>query len=98
MLKKWFETFYDHKVSLRERMFLLVTSICMVALILILSMGRSLENLLLLVVSFVVILMIVKVSIRKRCINRGGHGDHHIALIALSGEFFYSGRVLQRDA
>ena len=32
MLKKWLEIIYDHKVSLRERMFRLITGISMVAL------------------------------------------------------------------
>ena len=36
MLKKWFDIIYDHRISLRERMFRLVTGICMIALIIIL--------------------------------------------------------------
>ena len=40
MLKKWFEIIFDHRISLRERMFRVVTGICMLALVCILSMGR----------------------------------------------------------
>ena len=64
MLKKWFEIIFDHRIGLRERMFRIVTGICMAALIIILAMGRSLINLLILAVSLVCISMIVKFSIR----------------------------------
>ena len=46
MLKKWFEIVSDHKVSLRERMYRIVTVICMVALICILPMGKNIWNIL----------------------------------------------------
>ena len=55
MLKKWFEIINDHRIGLRERMFRIVTGICMAALIIILPMGRSLINLLILAVSLVCI-------------------------------------------
>ena len=51
MLKKWFEIIFDHRISLRERMFRVVTSISMVALLFILSMGRQIGNYLILAVS-----------------------------------------------
>ena len=41
MLKKWFEIIFNQKISLRERMFRVVTGICMVALIIILPMPLS---------------------------------------------------------
>ena len=40
MLKKWLDIIFDHKISLRERMFRLVTGISMIALIFILILGR----------------------------------------------------------
>ena len=40
MIKKWFDILYDHKISLRERMFRIVTAICMVALIFTLPMAE----------------------------------------------------------
>ena len=48
MFIKWFEMFFDHKISIRERMFRVVTGICMIALIIILLMGRNLINLMIL--------------------------------------------------
>ena len=45
MLKKWFEIIFDHRISLKERMFRLVTGISMIALIFILIMGRFTANL-----------------------------------------------------
>ena len=44
VLKKWLDIMFDHKVSLRERMFRLVTGISMVALVFILIMGRFTAN------------------------------------------------------
>ena len=41
MIKKWFEIITDHRISLRERMFRIVTGICMIALIFTLPMGRN---------------------------------------------------------
>ena len=67
MLKKWFEIVSDHKVSLRERMYRIVTGICMVALICILPMGKNIWNILLLAASLIAMSMIVKFSIRRGC-------------------------------
>lgn len=41
-MKKWLEIIFDHRISLRERMFRVVTGICMVALFIILPMGKNL--------------------------------------------------------
>lgn len=98
MFKKWLELIFDHKISLRERMFRVVTGICMVALMFVLPMGRSLLNMLILAVSLICIALIVKVSIQKKCINRGGYGDCCAVAFAVSGQLFYSGRILQRHA
>ena len=51
MLKKWFEIITDHRISLRERMFRIVTGVCMIAIAFTLPMGRSVWNILMLVVS-----------------------------------------------
>ena len=45
MFKKWLQIIFDHKISLRERMFRLVTGISMIALIFILVLGRFTANL-----------------------------------------------------
>ena len=66
MLSKWLELIFDHKISLRERMFRVVTGICMVALIFILPMGRNLINMLLLAASLIGMIVIVRFSIQKK--------------------------------
>ena len=71
MLKKWFEIIFDHRISLRERMFRVVTGISMVALTIILLMGRSFANLLILAASLAFITAIVKFSIRNERIHTG---------------------------
>ena len=53
MIKKWFEIIFNHKISLRERMFRLVTGISMIALIFVLLMSRNLLSLFILVVSLI---------------------------------------------
>ena len=40
MIKKWFEIITDHRISLRERMFRIVTGVCMIAIAFTLPMGR----------------------------------------------------------
>ena len=71
MFKKWLQIIFDHRISLQERMFRVVTGISMLALIYILPMGRNLINWLLLVPSLVAMSMIVKVSILKERITTG---------------------------
>ena len=44
MIKKWFDIITDHSISLRERMFRIVTGICMIAIAFTLPMGRSIWN------------------------------------------------------
>ena len=63
MLKKWFEIIFDHRISLRERMFRVVTGICMLALIFVLSIGRNTVNLMVLAAGLVVMAVTVKNSI-----------------------------------
>lgn len=91
MLKKWLELIFDHKISLRERMFRIATGICMVALIFILPMGRNLFNILLLIVSLIAIALIVKFSIQKKCINAGATFISVLFLILFPLSFFSAG-------
>ena len=72
MLKKWLEIIFDHRISLRERMFRVVTGICMVALFIILPMGKKPLNWLVLAVSLISISAIVKVSIPFSFFTAGG--------------------------
>lgn len=91
MFKKWLELIFDHKISLRERMFCIVAGICMVALMFILLMGRSLINLLILAVSILSIVIIVKVSIQKKCINIGATCIIILLLLLFPFSFFSAG-------
>ena len=65
MLKKWFDIIFDHRISLKERMFRLVTGISMIALIFILIMGRFTANLFILAGSLVYMYAVAKVAIQK---------------------------------
>ncbi len=91
MLKKWFETIYDHRIGLRERMFRLTTGICIAALIIILPMGRSLINILILAASIACMIMVVTVSIQKECINTGATVITILLLILFPLSFFTAG-------
>ncbi len=91
MFKKWLELIFDHKISLRERMFRVVTGICMVALIFILPMGRSITNMLVLAVSLIGITFIVKFSIKKKCINFGATCITVLLLLLFPFSFFSAG-------
>lgn len=88
MFKKWLELIFDHKISLRERMFRVVTGICMVALMFVLPMGRSLANMLILVLSLICIAFIVKISIQKKCINTGATCITVLLLLLFPLSFF----------
>ena len=91
MLKKWIETIFDHRISLKERIFRVITGICMVALIMILPMGRSLPNLLILAGSLAGIAAIVKFSIQKDCINGGATVISILLLLLFPISFFTAG-------
>ena len=71
MIKKWFEIITDHRISLYERMFRLVTGICMIALVFTMPMGRTLWNILIMVVYLTAMALIVKFSIKKKCVHTG---------------------------
>ena len=91
MLQKWFEIIFDHRISLRERMFRVVTSICMLALIFILPLGRNLVNMLLLAVGLVTMALVVRLSIKKECINRGATIIAVLLLVLFPVSFFTAG-------
>ncbi|MCI8466385.1 MAG: DegV family EDD domain-containing protein [Lachnospiraceae bacterium] len=91
MLNKWFETIYDHKIGLRERMFRVVTGISMVALTIILLMGRNLANALILAVSLICMAAVVKISVRKECINVGATLITILLLLLFPVSFFAAG-------
>ncbi|MCI8538862.1 MAG: DegV family EDD domain-containing protein [Oscillibacter sp.] len=91
MIKKWFKKNFDHKISLRERMFRLVTGVCMVALMFILPMGRSAINLIILAVSLVFMAVVVELSIKKERINGGATSIAVLLLLVLPVSFFTAG-------
>ncbi len=91
MIKKWLEIIFDHRVSLRERMFRVVTGICMVALIFILPMGRNLGNLLILAACLAAVTVIVRLSIRRECITCGATIIVILLLLVFPFSFFTAG-------
>ena len=91
MFKKWFEIISDHRISLQERMFRVVTSICMIALIIVLPMGRNLMNLVILAASLVCIAAIVRISIQKECISAGATAITILLLLLFPISFFTAG-------
>jgi DegV family protein with EDD domain len=91
VIKKWFEIISDHRIGLRERMFRIVTSICMVALFCILPLGRSLLNMVILVASLVAMAAIVRISIRKERINTGATIISVLLLLLFPISFFTAG-------
>ena len=88
MIKKWFEIITDHRISLYERMFRLVTGVCMIALIFTLPMGRSMLNIVLLAVSLVAMALIVRFSIRKKRIQLGATAIALLLLVLFPITFF----------
>ena len=91
MIKKWFEIITDHRISLYERMFRLVTGVCMIALIFTLPMGRSMLNIVLLAVSLVAMALIVRFSIRKKRIQLGATAIALLLLVLFPITFFSAG-------
>ncbi|NBI11632.1 DegV family EDD domain-containing protein [Colidextribacter sp. OB.20] len=91
MIKKWFDILYDHKISLRERMFRIVTAICMVALIFTLPMGRSALNIVILLISLTAIALIVRLSIRNDRVQTGATAIVVLLLALFPFTFFSAG-------
>ncbi len=93
MLKKWLDIIFDHKISLRERMFRLVTGISMIALIFILILGRFTANLIILPASLLYMYIVAKISIRKGCINTGATATVVLLLMLFPMVFFTGGGI-----
>nr|WP_325185994.1 DegV family protein [uncultured Oscillibacter sp.] len=91
MIKKWFEIIADHRIGLRERMFRIVTGICMIAITFTLPMGRSSLNIALLIVSLPAMALIVKFSIRKQRIHAGATAIAILLLVLFPITFFSAG-------
>ncbi len=91
MVKKWFETIFDHKIKLRERMFRVATGICMLAAVCVLPMGRSIANILILAASLIFMAVVVKVSIQKGRVNTGATIIAVLILVLIPISFFSAG-------
>ena len=93
MFKRWLDIIFDHKISLRERMFRLVTGISMVALVFILLLGRFTANMIILPASLIYMYMVAKYSIRKECINAGATATVILLLLLFPIVFFTGGGI-----
>ena len=91
MIKKWFAIISNHKISLRDRMFRIATSICMIALLLIMPMGRNLGNILLMILSLLAMGIIVEVSIKKSRIQTGATAISVLLLLLFPISYFTAG-------
>ena len=91
MIKKWFKIITDHSISLHERMFRLVTGICMLALIFTMPMGRTLWNILIMVIYLIAMALIVKFSIRKKRVRAGATAIAVLLLTLFPVCFFTAG-------
>ena len=91
MIKKWFAVISDHRISLRERMFRIVTAICMIAIVFTMPMGRSVWNILMLAVSLIAMAVITKISIRTKRIHTGATLVAVLLLILFPLTFFSAG-------
>ena len=91
MIKKWFEIILDHRISMRERMFRIVTLVCMIALVFTLPMGRRLLNIAILLASLLAMAAIVKISIRKGRVEAGATAIVVLMLALFPFTFFSAG-------
>ena len=91
VIKKWFKIITDHSISLHERMFRLVTGICMLALIFTMPMGRTLWNILIMVIYLIAMALIVKFSIRKKRVRAGATAIAVLLLTLFPVCFFTAG-------
>ncbi len=74
-------------------MFLLVTGISMVALIVIMLLSRCLVNLFILPISLIFMIVVVRVSMRKECINAGATAIVILLLLLFPVSFFTAGGI-----
>ena len=88
VIKKWRDIIFDHKTSLRERMFCLVTGISMIALVFILILGRFTANMFIMAGSIAYMYLVMRISIRKECINAGATAIVVLLLLLFPVVFF----------
>ena len=91
MIKKWLKIITDHSISLHERMFRIVTLICMVAIAFTMPMGRNVWNILILAAGLAAIALITKVSIRRKRIQAGATAIAVLLLTMFPITFFSAG-------
>ena len=91
MIKKWFEIITDHRISLHERMFRIVTCICVIALIFTMPMGRNIWNIIIMVVYLIAIALIARLSIQKKRIRTGATAIAILLLTLFPVCFFTAG-------
>ena len=91
MIKKWLDIITDHSIGLRERMFRIVTGVCMIAITFTLPMGRNLWNILMLVTSLAAMAGIVKGSIREKRVHTGATIIAVLLLTLFPVTFFSAG-------
>lgn len=91
MIKKWYEFIFNHRISLRERLFRIATGGCMIAAVFVLPMGKSAANWLILAASLIFMAAVVKVSIEKDCINTGATVIALLILVLFPVSFFTAG-------
>jgi DegV family protein with EDD domain len=91
--RKWVEIIFDHRISLHERMFRVITAVSMVALIFILLIGWHLSNIVILAASLVYMCLVVKISIQKQCINTGATLIVILLLLVFPVSFFTPGGI-----
>lgn len=91
--REWVEIIFDHRISLRERMFRVVTAISMVALTFILVMGLHISNIFLLIASLIYMSVVVKISIQRQCINTGATLIVILLLMIFPLSFFTPGGI-----
>ena len=91
MIKKWFKIITDHRISLRERMFCLVTGICMVAVLFTLPMGRNIWNTVCIVPALAAMALIMEYSLRKGRIQTGATAIVLLLLTMFPFTFFSAG-------
>lgn len=95
MIRKWFEPIVNHDVDIQERMFRLLTGIGVTALILLfvtsLIFGDGIFDHLLLAASIVYVLMVLRISLKKHCVNAGATGIALLMFVLFPSNFFMSG-------
>ncbi len=91
--RKWVEIIFDHKTSLRERMFRVVTAIAMIALTFILLIGLHISNIFLLIAGLIYMSVVVKITIQRQCINAGATLIVILLLLIFPLSFFTPGGI-----